>query len=82
MKLRIYAKHQLIALDQLLNTFLGGWPDGTLSSRAYRWHRDGARRGPMRLSRYLPPELRHPDPGYLPPRPSRPPIKSPHAPDP
>ena len=26
----------LIAIDQLLNTLLGGWADETLSSRAYR----------------------------------------------
>lgn len=26
----------LIALDQLLNTLTGGWPDETMSSRAYR----------------------------------------------
>lgn len=26
----------LIALDQLANTLLAGWPDETLSSRAYR----------------------------------------------
>ena len=26
----------LIALDQLLNTLLGGWADETLSARAYR----------------------------------------------
>lgn len=30
----------LIALDQLLNTILGGWPDETLSSRAYRTEQD------------------------------------------
>jgi hypothetical protein len=26
----------LIALDQLFNTFLGGYPDETISARAYR----------------------------------------------
>lgn len=31
-----YGRHILIAVDQLLNTLLGGWPDETLSSRAYR----------------------------------------------
>ena len=36
-----YGKRTLIAVDQLLNTLLGGWPDETLSSRCYRWARDG-----------------------------------------
>lgn len=29
-------KQVLIAVDQLVNTLLGGWADETLSSRAYR----------------------------------------------
>jgi hypothetical protein len=29
-------KNILIALDQLLNTILFGWPDETLSARSYR----------------------------------------------
>ena len=33
----------MIAVDQLLNTLLGGWPDETLSSRCYRWARGGVR---------------------------------------
>ena len=36
-----YGKRTLIAVDQLINTLLGGWPDETLSSRCYRWARDG-----------------------------------------
>lgn len=36
-----YGKRTLIAVDQLLNTLRGGWPDETLSSRRYRWARDG-----------------------------------------
>lgn len=32
----------LIALDQLLNVLLAGWPDETLSSRAHRM--DGSKR--------------------------------------
>jgi hypothetical protein len=36
----------LIALDQLANAVLGGWPDETLSSRAYRWHTSGKRHWP------------------------------------
>ncbi len=39
----------LIALDQLLNTLLGGWPDETLSSRAWRWELAGVRSWPRRL---------------------------------
>ena len=31
-----YGKRTLIALDQLINALLGGWPDETMSSRAYR----------------------------------------------
>lgn len=31
----------LIAIDQLANAVLGGYPDETLSSRAYRMHRKG-----------------------------------------
>ncbi len=38
----------LIALDQLLNTLFGGWPDETISSRAYRWDISGARHWPRR----------------------------------
>lgn len=30
-----------IALDQLLNAILGGYPDESLSAHAYRWRRDG-----------------------------------------
>jgi len=39
----------LIALDQLLNSIFNGWPDETLSSRAYRWHEAGKRLWPMHL---------------------------------
>lgn len=35
-KLRLYAYHNLIALDQLLNALTGGAADETLSSRTYR----------------------------------------------
>ncbi len=44
-----YGKRTLIALDQLLNTLLGGWPDETLSSRAWRWEKDGVRSWPRRF---------------------------------
>ena len=36
-----YGKNLLIAVDQLINTLTGGWPDETLSSRAYRMAVDG-----------------------------------------
>lgn len=42
-------KQVLIALDQLVNALFGGWADETMSSRCYRWHRDGIRSWPMRL---------------------------------
>ncbi len=43
------AKQIVIALDQLINTFFGGWADETLSSRAWRWHAEGRRAWPRRL---------------------------------
>ena len=36
-----YGKRILIGLDQFLNTLFMGWPDETLSSRAYRMAADG-----------------------------------------
>lgn len=36
-----YLRKIAIAFDQLLNTLFGGWPDETLSSRAYRLYADG-----------------------------------------
>ncbi|WP_300708832.1 pseudouridine synthase [uncultured Desulfovibrio sp.] len=36
-----YVKHLLVAVDQLANALLGGWPDETLSSRAWRRHAAG-----------------------------------------
>jgi hypothetical protein len=36
-----YLLQNLIAVDQLLNTLLGGYADETLSSRSYRAERDG-----------------------------------------
>ena len=41
-----YARNILIAVDQLCNTVVGGWPDETLSSRAWRWSRDNVRHWP------------------------------------
>ena len=37
-----------LGLDQLLNAIIGGYPDESLSARAYRWHRDGKRSWPKR----------------------------------
>ena len=44
-----YVRRLLIAVDQLLNTVLGGWPDETLSSRAWRWELDGVRSWPRAI---------------------------------
>ena len=44
-----YGKRILIALDQLANALLGGWPDETLSSRCWRWSKDGVRAWPRRV---------------------------------
>ena len=44
-----YGKAVLIAADQLVNALLAGWPDETLSSRAWRWEKDGVRSWPRRV---------------------------------
>lgn len=44
-----YWKKLLIAHDQLINACLNGWPDETLSSRAWRLSRDGRAHWPCRL---------------------------------
>lgn len=44
-----YAYKLLVAVDQLVNALLGGWPDETLSSRCWRWHKDGVRSWPCRI---------------------------------
>lgn len=44
-----YAKKILIAADQLLNAMLAGWPDETLSSRAWRWEQNDVRSWPRRF---------------------------------
>lgn len=41
-------KHILIALDQLVNAIFNGWPDETISSRAWRWHKNGKRSWPCK----------------------------------
>lgn len=38
-----------LALDQLINAILGGYPDESLSARAFRWDRDGRRRWPKKI---------------------------------
>ena len=43
----------LIALDQLVNTLAGGWPDETFSSRCWRWSKDGKRDWPRRVVDWL-----------------------------
>ena len=42
-------KAVLIALDQLFNGVCGGWPDETLSSRAWRWSASGKRDWPRKI---------------------------------
>lgn len=44
-----YVKNVFIAVDQLINTVLGGWPDETLSSRAWRWKGARIRAWPCRI---------------------------------
>lgn len=44
-----YIKSALIALDQLVNALAGGWPDETISSRAWRWELAGVRSWPRKL---------------------------------
>lgn len=44
-----YAYKLLVACDQLLNALLDGWPDETLSSRCWRWHKDDVRSWPCRI---------------------------------
>lgn len=39
--IRTYLLNAVIALDQLLNVLLGGYPDETISSRAYRAEQEG-----------------------------------------
>lgn len=40
-----YGQRTLIAIDQLVNTLLDGWPNEILPSRYYRWAWDGVRTG-------------------------------------
>lgn len=44
-----YGKSVFIAADQLVNALLAGWPDETLSSRAWRWEQNGVRSWPRRF---------------------------------
>lgn len=39
----------LIALDQLVNTLIGGYADETLSSRSWRLHIAGVKSWPMKV---------------------------------
>jgi len=43
----MYLKNIALGLDQFLNTILGGLPDETLSSRAYRTEQTGALLGSL-----------------------------------
>ncbi len=44
----MYFQHLSTALDQCCNALCGGWPDETLSSRAYRWYVAGIRAWPKK----------------------------------
>lgn len=44
-----YIKNVLIAFDQLANALIGGWPDESLSSRAWREYCSDQRLWPKRL---------------------------------
>ncbi len=44
-----YGKAVLIALDQFANALAGGWPDETISSRAWRWDISGRRAWPRKF---------------------------------
>jgi len=44
-----YWRGVLIAIDQLANALFNGWPDETLSSRAWRWHIQGKRSWPRQM---------------------------------
>ena len=44
-----YCKAVFIGLDQLINALFGGWPDETISSRAWRWGLAGVRSWPRKL---------------------------------
>lgn len=48
-----YLKNLLIALDQLLNAIFAGWPDETMSSRAYRWDVAGVRSWPRKVIDFI-----------------------------
>lgn len=48
-----YCKAMLIAVDQLVNAMLAGFPDETMSSRAWRWEQDGVRAWPRRVIDWL-----------------------------
>ena len=59
-----YLKAVLIAADQLVNALLAGWPDETMSSRAWRWEQSGVRAWPRRVIDLL--FFRDPHPGRNP----------------
>lgn len=48
-----YPRRVAIAIDQLFNALIGGWPDESLSAHAWRWHREAKREWPRRLINLL-----------------------------
>ena len=47
--IKFWLWQNLIAFDQSINAFLGGWADETLSSRAWRWEKNKVRAWPRKL---------------------------------
>jgi len=48
-----YVRKVATALDQLVNALFNGWPDESISARAWRWHRDAQRNWPRALINML-----------------------------
>ena len=48
-----YVTKVAIALDQLINALIGGYPDESLSAHAYRWNREGQTSVPYKLINLL-----------------------------
>ena len=44
-----YIRKVAIAIDQLGNALIGGYPDESISAHAYRWRRDGKTATPAKV---------------------------------
>lgn len=47
--MKFWMRQVALAVDQLLNSILGGWSDETISARAWRLHRGKRRWAALRL---------------------------------